>query len=230
MKRILACTAALILLGAFAASCRAVAVRTLSPPSTEAPPVPPVFRDRPMTVLVRGWLWDATTRNRAAGPVRIFPKKVKGLLEDDHGMSTEFFDYAWSRLPRDVFEESERFNTWARELTRRAERSGTCVNFLGHSAGAAFVYRAATQGVSMGYMGTLGLPTFGAERPSNVAVWANFYTSTHADDAAGWLWARQMAADVNVDLEERHRSFWHSDEVIDRTAEGIARSWDTCRS
>ena len=77
-------------------------------------------------------------------------------------------------------------------------------------------------------MGTLGLPTFGTRKPSSVETWANFYTSTHSDDAAGAIWADKMPADVNVDLRRYHRDFWLADEVVRATADAVARSWSEC--
>jgi hypothetical protein len=194
------------------------------------PPVPKFDSDRPLTILVRGWLWDARTRERWKGPVRMFQPRVNTLLEERIGVTSEFFDYQWSRLPKDVLSESERFNRWAAGLTKAAAAEGRCVNFVGHSAGAALIYKAAAAGVPMGYMGTLGLPTFGRGKPLNVIQWTNFFTTGHVDDFAGRVWGPQMAADVNIDLRDvEHRDFWYVQPVASASAEGITRAWTDCR-
>lgn len=191
--------------------------------------VPAVPEDRPLTVLVKGWLWDASTRGSSWAPIRDFQPRVNEILETEHGYSTKLFEYPWSRLPRDVVGEGNRFTRWAAQLSSRVG-NGQCINFVGHSAGAAFVYNAASQGVPMGFMGTLGLPTFGQGRPQEVHQWANFFTSAHPDDIAGRLWGQTIAADLNVDIGQEHRRFWTSPEVARTSAEGIAEAWEDCRT
>lgn len=182
---------------------------------------------RPLTVVVRGWLWDPTSR-RVTAPLQVFPQQVNETLQRDYGLTTQIVQYDWSRLPKDIFSANDDFTSYARRLSEMAAVYGQCVNFVGHSVGAAVVYGAAVQGVRIGYMGTLGLPTFGTSKPPSVAVWGNFYTTTHERDLAGMLWASQMAADVNVDLQMPHRDFWGAKEVAETTADGIARSWNRC--
>lgn len=192
-----------------------------------APSIPAVPKDRPTTVLVKGWLWDASTRGSSWAPIRDFQPRVNEILQAEHGYSTSLIEYQWSRLPRDVVREGDRFTQWAARLSEQAGGS-ECINFVGHSAGAAFVYKAATQGVPMGFMGTLGLPTFGQGRPAKVHHWANFFTSTHPDDIAGKLWGQTIAADSNVDIGQEHRRFWTSPEVARTSAERIAQAWEDC--
>lgn len=192
------------------------------------PVVPSVPSDRPLTILVKGWLWDASTRGSSWAPINDFQPRVNQVLQTNHGYSTKLFEYPWSRLPSDVFDESKRFTVWATQFSKRSE-DGRCVNFVGHSAGAAFVYRAASQGVPMGFMGTLGLPTFGQGRPAKVRQWTNFFTSSHPDDFAGRIWGSTIAADQNVDIGQEHRRFWTSPEVAQTSADGIARAWKDCR-
>jgi hypothetical protein len=195
----------------------------------DAPQVPSVPADHPLTVLVRGWLWDASSQGRAKVPVRLFQPRVNEILEQQIGKTSDFFDYQWSRLPKDVWPESVRFVKWASALSEQAAEEGRCVNFVGHSAGAAFVYRAAGEGVQMGFLGTLGLPTFGRGRPEHVDNWTNFFTSSHTNDIAGRLWGKQMAADQNVDLRQEHRYFWFAEPVASASAAGIGQAWTDCR-
>lgn len=184
---------------------------------------------RPLTVVVRGWLWDPESRARPA-PFGFgsFASGANEVLRADHGIHGRFVDYRWSRIPVDLPGANEEFLAYARSVAKRAERAGRCVNFIGHSAGAAMVYNAAARGVRMGYMGTLGLPT-GVAKPSSVTEWANFYTTTHERDLPGLLWAGGMRADINFDLAMPHRDFWSSGTVVRTTADGIARSWQHCR-
>lgn len=181
-----------------------------------------------MTVLVRGWLMDGSSLGEAAEPNQLFQPTVKEVLQSQYGVTGDFYDYGWSRLPKDVLAESVRFSRWAADLSDRAAGQGRCVNFVGHSAGAAFVYRAASQGTQMGFLGTLGLPTFGRGRPENVSRWTNFFTSSHPDDIAGKLWANGMDADINIDLKQEHRDFWFAREVGEVSAQGIGQAWSIC--
>lgn len=221
---------ALILIAASAVEFRG-APRLASPgrgPETRLP-LPSTSQDLPLTVLVKGWLWDANSRGSSWAPIRDFQPRVNEILEAEHGYPTTLIEYQWSRLPRDVVRESNRFTQWARQLSEQST-DRPCINFIGHSAGAAFVYNAASQGVPMGFMGTLGLPTFGQGRPPKVHRWANFFTSAHPDDIAGKLWGQTIAADLNVDIGQEHRRFWTSPEVARTSADGIAQAWVDCRT
>lgn len=182
---------------------------------------------RPVLVVVRGWLWDPSSR-RNSPDLTQFPSKLRSRLLETAGVEPQVIQYQWSRIPKDLPAESNNFTAWAHALTRSLP-SG-CVSFMGHSAGAAMIFRAAADGVSMGYMGTLGLPTVGAGKPRSVTTWANFYTDTHIDDIAGALWAKNMRADINHNLEMRHSEFWESDPAIEITAQGIYEVWANCRS
>jgi hypothetical protein len=232
MKRFVAGIAALALgVSLMAAAAVALASWSIGPGpfviSLANDDVPGIDPSRPLTVVVRGWLWDPTSR-RVTAPLQVFPQQVNEILQREHGLTTRIVQYDWSRLPKDIFSASDDFTSYARKLSEVAAVYGQCVNFVGHSVGAAVVYGAAVQGVRMGYMGTLGLPTFGTSKPPSVAVWGNFYTTTHERDLAGMLWASQMAADVNVDLQMPHRDFWGAKEVAETTADGIAGSWNRC--
>lgn len=190
-----------------------------------APGPPSIASDRPTLVVVRGWLWDPSSRASTV-PLEMFPQTVQGILASDYGLEAEFVTYQWSRIPKDVFKASREFSSFALKLSQSA--GSHCLGFVGHSAGAAVVYRAAASGVPMGYMGTLGLPTFGSSKPAGVGLWANFYTDTQVDDIAGWGWGHQIAADVNLNLKVPHSKFWASPEVAQVTAESLARTWRTC--
>ena len=225
----------LALLATIAGACHLVPIGAAAADSsalvtTNARPLPKIPLDRPLTVLVRGWLWDGASQGRAKVPVRLFQPRVNQILDEKIGVTSDFYDYGWSRLPKDVFPESVRFVRWANSVTKKAAADGRCINFVGHSAGAAFVYRAASQRVHMGYLGTLGLPTFGRERPPDVQHWTNFFTSSHPDDIAGRMWGRQIAADENVDLKQEHRNFWFDKTAASSSAEGIAQAWTDCRA
>lgn len=189
--------------------------------------LPEIDTERPVTVVVRGWLWDPSSRMSLA-PLEHFPERVNEILDRRYGLGTQIVQYDWTRLPKDVFAAGDSFTAYAHAVSERVHAGGRCANFVGHSAGAALVYQAAARGVRMGYMGTLGLPTFGRGRPGTVTMWANFYTTTHPDDIAGKLWDANVAADVSIDLKEKHRDFWGADEVTEITADGIAYSWQTC--
>ena len=182
----------------------------------------------PLTIVVRGWLWDPESR-KGTPELVVFPSQVNDHLQRTHGLSTEIVQWDWSRLPADVFAARKELGLYARSAGERAAEVGRCVNFVGHSAGAALIYSVATDGIRMGYMGTLGLPTLGREKPFSVTRWANFYTTTHSEDLAGRGWAARMGADVNVDLQMSHRDFWESDEAARITADGIAASWSNCK-
>lgn len=150
------------------------------------------------------------------------------MLFDAYGIQADFRAYDWSRVPKDVLSATGDFTHFANALSAKAEQMGRCVAFVGHSAGAAIVYKAAAEGVRMGYMGTLGLPTFGRGKPRAVGIWGNFYTSTHVDDVAGFLWGSRMGADVNVNLRSAHKDFWEAEAVWNHTAAGIAATWRSC--
>lgn len=197
------------------------------PPGAGAP-LPAVDPERPLTVVMRGWLWDPASR-AVAPPLSRFPARVNEVLLREYGITTGFVQYEWSRVPADLVASVDEFTAYARSAAEEAARHGRCVNFLGHSAGAALVYNAAARGIRMGYMGTLGLPTLGGAKPSSVFEWANFYTTTHIDDVAGLLWAERMKADVNIDLRLPHRDFWGAEATARASADGIARSWTQCR-
>lgn len=194
-------------------------------PDLTAPKPASIPSDRPTLVLVRGWLWDPSSRS-SSGQLEMFPGTVESILSSDYGLEPEFLTYEWSRIPKDVFKASRQFGDFAANLSQSVDSE--CLGFIGHSAGAAIVYRAAASGVPMGFMGTLGLPTFGSAKPAGVGVWANFYTDTHVDDIAGWGWGEQMAADVNINLKMPHREFWGAPEVAQVTADSIAKVWQSC--
>lgn len=183
--------------------------------------------DRPVVIVVRGWLWDPASR-RESRPLVWFPSQVNRLMEEEHETKVTFLQYPWSRIPTDIGEASAAFSEYAQEVSHRARREGRCINFMGHSAGAAMVYRAAAEGVPMGYMGTLGLPTRGAEKPGAVTYWANFYTTSHIEDVAGLLWGASAAADVNIDLRTQHKDLWARTQVVEETVQGIMGAWDSC--
>jgi hypothetical protein len=160
-------------------------------------------------------------------PLSYFPDEVNGDLRRRYGLETQLYQYEWSRLPKDLPAASMDFAVWARALDERAAASGHCVNFVGHSAGAAIVYSAAAQGVRMGFMGTVGLPTMGRSKPGSVTQWTNFYTfDTH--DPAGILWGKGMAADRNVQVSTRHKEMWSSKAVSEGAVDGIATAWTNC--
>lgn len=194
-------------------------------------PSPPRSTDfdpeRPILILVRGWLWDPLSRKEV--PPLEFASQMNEFLQQEQVTGTVIVEWRWSRVPADIFDADREFTSFARAANAEAARSGHCVNYLGHSAGAALVYSAASHGVRMGYMGTLGLPTRGSARPGSVMQWENFYTSTQSNDIEGRFWASDMAADHNIDLKMPHRNFWESSEVARITAVGIARSWNECR-
>lgn len=193
------------------------------------PSIPEIPGDRPLTVLVRGWLWDPSSR-RVTRPLVEFPASVNEILRADYGMETAYVQFDWTRIPKDVFGATERFAEYSRRVADRARQNGVCVNFVGHSGGAMMIYWAASEGVPMGFMGTLGLPTVGAEKPPSVDVWANFYTENHIDDIAGWMWGRHIGSDRNIDLRIPHRDFWGAKEVHRASADGIAKAWGECRT
>lgn len=189
--------------------------------------LPAIDASRPVTVIVRGWLWDPQSRLDPP-PLTYFPKKLKERLESHHGLQTTIYQYRWSRIPKDLPVAIRDFVAFADALGRRAAAQGQCVNFIGHSAGAAIVYAAAAEGTHMGFLGTLGLPTAGSVRPPSVSRWTNFYT-TDTKDLAGVLWGRGMGADRNVHAGAPHKELWSSSQVIDESADGIAAAWATCR-
>lgn len=182
---------------------------------------------RPVLVVVRGWLWDPSSR-RMSPDLTHFPSKLRSRFVETAGVEPQVIQYQWSRIPKDLPAESKNFTVWARALTRSLPPG--CVSFMGHSAGAAMIFRAAANGVPMGYMGTLGLPTRGAAKPRSVMTWANFYTDTHIDDIAGALWAKDMRADINRNLKMRHSEFWEADPAIEITARTMSDVWENCRS
>jgi hypothetical protein len=192
-----------------------------------ASPVPPDFDSaRPLTVVVRGWLWDPESRVDPPA-LSYFPDELNVALRERYGVETQLYQYKWSRLPKDLPAASRDFAVWARALAERAAASGRCVNFVGHSAGAVIVYSAAARGVPMGFMGTLGLPTMGRFKPGSVTQWTNFYTvDTH--DPAGTLWGKGMAADRNIQASAPHKEMWSSRAVIEGAADGIATAWTNC--
>jgi hypothetical protein len=157
-----------------------------------------------------------------------FPEQLNAALMGRLGLESSVIQYRWSRLPKDLPAATRDFAAFAQALAEKAARSGRCVNFVGHSAGAVIVYSAATRGVRMGYLGTLGLPTVGSAKPGSVTQWTNFYT-VDSHDLAGMLWGKGMAADSNVDAGAPHKDLWSSRAVIDRSADGIAGAWAGCR-
>ncbi|HEY8200820.1 MAG TPA: hypothetical protein VII47_05670 [Actinomycetota bacterium] len=177
-------------------------------------------------MIVRGWLWDPQSR-RNPTPLTYFPERVNESLRARYGLETTLYQYRWSRIPKDLLAATRDFVAFAGALSERAARQGRCVNFIGHSAGAAIVYAAAAEGVRMGYMGTLGLPTVGSARPPSITRWTNFYT-TDSKDLAGVLWGREMGADRNVRAGAPHKELWSSPQVIDGSADGIAVAWTSC--
>jgi len=182
----------------------------------------------PLTIVVRGWLWDPESR-KGTPELVVFPSQLNTHLQSRHDLSTQIVQWDWSRLPAEVFAARKELGLYAQSAGERAGTMGRCVNFVGHSAGAALIYSVAADGIQMGYMGTLGLPTVGRGKPSSVNEWANFYTTTHSEDLAGRAWAARMGADTNVDLQMSHRDFWESDEAARITADGIAAAWANCR-
>jgi hypothetical protein len=179
-----------------------------------------------MTVVVRGWLWDPKSRVDPA-PLTYFPEQLNERLRQRHGMETTIYQYRWSRIPKDLPAAIRDFTAFADALSRQAALQGRCVDFIGHSAGAAIVYAAAAEGVHMGYMGTLGLPTAGSVRPPSVSSWTNFYT-TDTKDLPGVLWGKGMQADRNVHAGAPHKELWSSPVVIDESVDGIAAAWASC--
>ncbi|HVF11954.1 MAG TPA: hypothetical protein VNA87_02600 [Actinomycetota bacterium] len=198
--------------------------------SDEAPRIIPIAAspdpDGPVLVVVRGWLWDPSSRRNSPDLTR-FPSELKARLLETDGVEPQVIQYPWSRIPKDLPQESNNFTAWAHGLTRSLPAG--CVSFMGHSAGAAMIFRAAAEGVPMGYMGTLGLPTVGADKPRSVTTWANFYTDTHIDDLAGVFWAKNMRADINHNLRMRHSEFWESDPAIEITARALSEVWADCK-
>ncbi|MGH2769023.1 MAG: hypothetical protein ACRDJF_00640, partial [Actinomycetota bacterium] len=176
--------------------------------------VPVLDPSRPLTVLVAGWLWDPKSR-RPEATLDDFSVRLNQELETRYGMTTMVAQYSWSRIPADVIAAERDFGAYVRALVNRQSSSGRCVNFLGHSVGAAMVYGAAARGAPMGYLGTLGLPSLGRGRPPAVMHWANFYTTTHPDDVAGWLWGGRADADVNIDLRTPHHRFWEATGMLE---------------
>lgn len=192
-----------------------------------APALPEVSADHPLVVLVRGWLWEPASRE-GSPRLEVFPNSLNRLLGSEHGIAADVVEYEWSRIPVDLFRAGWAFEEWAEAVAGRAGEDGRCVAFVGHSAGAAIVYNAAAQGVRMGYLGTLGLPSAGRQRPSSVGVWANFYTTTHGKDFAGSIWGGRIRSDLNVDLAVPHSRFWQQEATARVTADGIARTWRGC--
>jgi hypothetical protein len=189
--------------------------------------LPPVSADRPLTILVRGWLVDPT--NRAdSGPLSIFPREVNRALEARGIPASEFVQYDWSRVPKDLLASADAFETFARDLTTEAAVNGRCVSFVGHSAGAMMVYRAAAEGVPMGFMGTIGLPTPTAGHPGSVDVWGNFYSHSYISDLPEALWGPDAEADINLDLSISHKDMWQSNALASAAADGIAHAWSSC--
>ena len=196
-------------------------------PLPAGPPLPEVDASRPLTVVVRGWLWDPASRVDPPGLV-YFPDELNRALAGRLGVGTALVQYRWSRLPKYLPSATRALTAYARALSDKAAAQGRCVNFIGHSAGAVIVYAAATQGVRMGYMGTLGLPTAGSMKPASVTQWTNFYT-VDRKDLAGVLWGSGMAADRNVNTGAPHKELWSSSAVIAGSADGIAAAWNGCR-
>lgn len=203
------------------------ATESQSKPVPAGPTLPAFDTSRPLTVVVRGWLWDPDSRKSPPGLV-YFPDQLNGALRPGYGLETSIYQYRWSRIPKDLPAATRDFTVFARALTERAALEGRCVNFIGHSAGAVIVYAAAAKGVRMGYMGTLGLPTSGSAKPPSVTRWTNFYT-TDTKDLAGVLWGRGMGADRNVHAGAPHKELWASRAVVDGSAEGISAAWASCR-
>ncbi len=187
-------------------------------------PVPVLDPSRPLTILVPGWLWDPKSR-RPEATLDDFSERLNRELEARYGMTTAIVQYSWSRIPADVIEAERDFGAYVGALVDQQLPSGCCINFLGHSVGAAMVYGAAARGTPIGYLGTLGLPTIGRGRPPAVMRWVNFYTTTHRDDVAGSLWGGRAGADVNIDLRVPHHRFWEATETIEESASAIAATW-----
>lgn len=229
MKRFVLCVAVLsVLFAAIPAGGYAlvrIEWRTREP---QRPALPAFDTDRPLLVLVRGWLWDPASRV-APVPLEQFPSRVEEILAE-LGPGVDVIEYEWSRNPVDLYKAGRELTDWGGTLGETAGLSGRCVGYVGHSAGAAMVFNAAAQGVPMGYMGTLGLPTAGRRKPPSVELWANFFTTTHGKDIAGSLWGGMMAADVQIDLEMPHSRFWQAEQAARTTAEGVAATWQACRS
>ncbi|MGH2703554.1 MAG: hypothetical protein ACRDJ4_00215 [Actinomycetota bacterium] len=184
--------------------------------------------NRPVTILVRGWLWDPKSR-LSSGRLEVFPSRVNDILQARYGMTTQVYEWRWSRNPSELPAAGRAFTARARGVAAEVAPSGHCANFVGHSAGAAIVFKGGADGVPMGYMGTLGLPTAGRSKPASVMTWANFYTSSHLDDIAGWGWGKGMGADLNIDLSVPHNRLWDTEQTAAISAEEIVRSWRDCR-
>jgi hypothetical protein len=196
-------------------------------PAPASPTLPRFDASRPLTVVVRGWLWDPESR-RNPPALTYFPDQLNRALGPRYSLETAIYQYQWSRIPKDLPAATQDFAEFAGALTEQAALQGRCVNFLGHSAGALIVYSAAAKGVRMGYLGTLGLPTAGSVKPPSVTQWTNFYT-TDTKDLAGILWGRGMGADSNVHAGAPHKELWGSRAVIEGSADGIATAWASCR-
>lgn len=189
---------------------------------------PGLSAERPLAVLVRGWLWEPDSRLHS-GPLRAFPSNFGDEIAALVDGGARLVEYRWSRDPRDLARARSDFTADARAISALASSRGRCPSFIGHSAGAAMVYEAAARGVPMGFMGTLGLPVAARSKPPAVWRWANFYTSTHAEDVPGMLWGNSMPADVNLDLAVEHKQMWGSREAARIAAEGVAGAWRGCR-
>jgi len=192
-----------------------------------ANPLPAIPSDRPLLVVVRGWLVDPESR-RTTEPLFVFPATVDAAFAERGEPTPVIVNYEWSRVPRDLMASSAAFVSFARELTARAAAKGRCVDFVGHSAGALMVYLAASDGVPMGFMGTIGWPGVGSRKPPSVAVWDNFYSSATLGDLPGRLWGSRAGADANIDLTTTHADMWRSKDLARTAAAGIADAWSTC--
>jgi hypothetical protein len=190
-------------------------------------PVPDVSAERPLLIVVRGWLVDPASR-ATTDPLYLFPTGVNRLLEERGLPAMDFVQYDWSRVPQDLLATAPAFVEFARAVADAAAATGRCVNFVGHSAGAMLVYRAAASGVPMGFMGTIGLPTPTAGRPASVTEWDNFYTTGYVGDLPGWLWGARDGADQNLDLGVAHRDMWKSEDLARAAADGIEKAWSSC--
>ena len=189
---------------------------------------PVIPTDHALVVVVRGWLVDPESRVHT-DRLYVFPQTVDDAFADLGEPPPEFVDYQWSRVPKDLMASSDAFVEWAGELASRASAAGTCVHFVGHSAGALMVYLAASDGVPMGFMGTIGLPGVGSRKPASVGVWDNFYSSATLGDLPGRLWGARGGADVNVDLAGTHADMWRSRALAETAAAGIDKAWSTCQ-